>query len=66
MAVAWNRIARGASRNEPSKTRKAHSALGRVQYMDSYTDVYEIIAHIRVIHMRVCIILHHFRFAIKL
>ena len=66
MAVAWNRTARGTSRNEPSKTRKIHSTLGRVQYTDSYTDVYEIIAYIRVIHTRVCVILHHFRFAIKL
>ena len=40
IAVAWNRTAKGASRNEPSKTRKIHAALGMAWYTDDYTDVY--------------------------
>ena len=38
VAVAWNRTTQGTSRNEPLKTRKIHSVLGRVRYMDRYTD----------------------------
>ena len=44
VAVAWNRTAEGASRNEPSKTRKSSCYPGMVWYMDGYTDVYDIIA----------------------
>ena len=50
IAITWNRTAQRASRNEPLKTRKIHSALDRVRYIDSYTDVYEIIAYIHIIH----------------
>ena len=48
------------------KTRKIHSALDRARYTDGYTDVYEIIAYIRVIHTRMRVNVHHFRFVIKL
>ena len=41
------------------KHEKIHSVLGRVRYMDSYTDIYYIIDNVctRVIHMRVCAII---------
>ena len=57
IAVAWNRTARGASRNEPSKTNKIHSVLGRARYTDRYADVYEIIAYTRVIRTHACVII---------
>ena len=44
VAVAWNRTARGASKNKPSKTRKSHSVLGRAWYTDIPT--YTIFLHV--------------------
>ena len=67
VTVAWNWTTRGASRNEPLKTRKIHSLCPRrARCTDCYTDVYSIIACFPVIHTRACVIIHHFRVSIGL
>jgi hypothetical protein len=65
ITVAWNRTARGALRNEPSKTTNLILyCMGGARYMDRYTDICNIIACIHV-HVYVHAGTHHFCFAIK-
>ena len=49
IAVAWNGTTLDASRNEPSKNCKSSLCLGRVRYVDAFTDAYNIIAYKHVI-----------------